>query len=433
MKVEPIDTDAFLTNLLRAPQSGRFLLALSGGVDSMVLLHLLHSVRDTLRGRELRAIHVNHQLHADAAAWAALCQNRCDALGVPLDILTVTVSGAGGLEAAARQTRYEAIASRMQPEDVVLSAHHADDQSETLLLHLLRGSGVRGLAGMPLLRSFGAGWLLRPLLHLQRVQLQAYAEQQGLDWVDDPSNHNQELARNFLRHAVMPLLRQRWPDAVNAIATSAGLLQEADAMVSASVATLLGRLCDQHGRLDWRDLHALTQEAQAEALRHWCRQHLHSVPPRRQLLEFLRQLSSDTQAQPLLCWADCVVGRYRDWLIAHKALAEVATDWHAQWNGRGLLELPGGLGYLELQGNVPDLLTVHFRQGAEQFLLHGLHRDLKTLFQELAIPAWLRHGVPLLSCNDRVLALADFWVADDVPDLKLTWHRGPAWPVMLRP
>ncbi len=434
MKAEGVLLDVVHASLQQAPPSGRFLLALSGGVDSMVLLHLLHSLRDAVQPREIAAIHINHQLHADAPHWAALCQRYCDSLHIPLEIVTVQVVGDAGPEGNARNARYAAIQRHMQVGDLVLSAHQRDDQVETLLLNLLRGSGLRGLAGMPAVKSFGQGWLLRPLLAIGRAQILAYAQQHNLRWVADPSNSDGHLARNFLRHSVVPLLQQRWPAASASIATTAGLLQQSDTLISANLEIKLRDLCDHRGCLDSLKLQTESIEQQAELVRHWCRNLLRCTPPRRQLQEFLRQLAATDSGKPTLLWSDCLMGRYQSWLFAHRQVPAFAANWQMTsqgiWQGQQL-NLPHGLGLLEVVGQSDDLLQIAFRQGGERMLTRGLHQDLKTIFQHLAMPPWLRHAVPLVYRNARLCAVGDLLLADDCPDLRFIWHKGPSWPMML--
>lgn len=185
------------------PPAPRYWLAFSGGLDSTVLLHLLHA-----HGLPLEVVHVHHGLQAQADAWAAHCQRVCEGLGVPLQVLRVQVRPAGeGPEAAARAARYQALGALLRPGEVLVTAHHRDDQAETLLLRLLRGSGVRGLAAMPELAPFAAGQLWRPLLGLGREQITAWAVAQGLDGLHDPHNQDPRFARSRLRQQVMPLLR----------------------------------------------------------------------------------------------------------------------------------------------------------------------------------------------------------------------------------
>ena len=187
--------------------------ALSGGLDSTVLLHLLVQLRKTHSLPPITAVHVHHGLQAAADAWPAHCQALCKGLGVPLQVIAVQVQAGASVERAARDARYQAFTAISGAGEVLLLGQHRDDQAETLLFRLLRGAGVSGLAGMPRQRRLGAGHLCRPLLDVSRAQLESYARAQGLSWIEDPSNSQTDFSRNFLRHEVLPVLARRWPQA----------------------------------------------------------------------------------------------------------------------------------------------------------------------------------------------------------------------------
>ena len=203
-----------LADVVRRDDGRGVMLGFSGGLDSTVLLHLLAANTD-IRRNGLGAIHVHHGLHADADAWAAQCQRSCDALDVPLSIVHVDVDRASGqgLEGAARDARHRAFAQALADDEILALAHHRDDQAETFLLRALRGSGVDGLAAMRSWRAYANGWLWRPLLDVAREELHEHATAHGLAWIEDAGNGDPRFDRNFLRNAVMPLLRQRWPQA----------------------------------------------------------------------------------------------------------------------------------------------------------------------------------------------------------------------------
>ena len=199
----------------------RLIVGLSGGLDSTVLLHALAAAEPDV---PLEAVHVDHGLHPQSTAWAAQCEQLARTLGLHLARHRVRVRETGsGVEAAARDARYECFKSLLSAGDCLLLAHHLQDQSETVLLHLMRGSGARGVRGMPADRRLGAGRLLRPLLGTPRDDLEAYARRHDLDWIDDPSNMDRVHDRNFVRHDVLPLLRERWPAADDRLTHAAAL------------------------------------------------------------------------------------------------------------------------------------------------------------------------------------------------------------------
>ena len=217
------------------------LVAFSGGPDSTALLLAMHELLEESGGGQLRAAHVDHGLHADSGNWARHCVDCAHALGVPLTCRKVEVEAGGkGLEAAARRVRYEALAALMEPGECLLTAHHQDDQWETLLLRMLRGTGIAGLAGIREKRSLGRGWLLRPLLDVPGKDLRDWLGQRGENWIEDPSNQETGFDRSFLRNEVLPLLRGRWPGA----GATAGRM----ARLAGETRELLRGLAEQDGR-----------------------------------------------------------------------------------------------------------------------------------------------------------------------------------------
>ncbi|EGH28298.1 tRNA(Ile)-lysidine synthetase, partial [Pseudomonas syringae pv. japonica str. M301072] len=248
----------------------------SGGLDSTVLLHLLAELasRETLPA--LNAIHVHHGLQTAADGWPEHCQQVCKTLGVAFESVRVQVEPAASLEQAARQARYSAFSERLVEGEVLLTGQHRDDQAETLLFRLLRGAGVRGLAAMPDQRVLGRGHLLRPLLDVSRKQLEDYAHRHGLNWIEDPSNDDQQFSRNFLRSQVVPLLTSRWPQAAASLARTARHLGEAQQLLdelalqdianaqAATSFTWVGLPV-----LSLGPIAALSAARQRNALRHW--------------------------------------------------------------------------------------------------------------------------------------------------------------------
>ena len=201
-----------LTALTASDAASRWLVAFSGGIDSTVLLHALSSTREQHQS-EIIAIHIDHGLHPDSGEWESHCRQFADNLGVSYISCPVKVDDVlrSGPEAAARQARYAALQTQVWDGDCVLSAHHEDDQAETLLLNLMRGSGIAGLAGIGAAQSFGRGRLLRPLLGVSGAAIEAYAKRYKLGWIEDPTNANIRFDRNFLRQEIMPRLATRWP------------------------------------------------------------------------------------------------------------------------------------------------------------------------------------------------------------------------------
>lgn len=383
----------------------------SGGLDSTVLLHLLAA---SANGTALRALHVHHGLQAGADEWARHCERICASLQVPLRVVHVEVTDEGeGLEAAARAARHAAFARALAPGDVLVLAHHRDDQAETFLLRALRASGPEGLAAMRRWRPFGPGRLWRPLLAHGRDELLAYARAHGLEWIEDPSNADARFDRNYLRRHVMPLLRQRWPHADAVLARSAGLcadavaaLDSADALDLAGVAT-----ADPHCIARTRLL-ALPEIRRARVLRRWIATlELPPLPGHGVDRIEAELLAARPDAQATFCWHGAAVTAWRDVLHAAPVVPDLPPDWRVHWDGTAPLSLPGG-GTLELQGapafDTP--LGVHARQGGERIRLPGRSHShaLKHVLQDLGVPPWERARLPLLSDPEgHLLAAGD--------------------------
>ncbi|MBB1472121.1 tRNA lysidine(34) synthetase TilS [Luteimonas sp. MC1782] len=412
--------------------AGAVLVALSGGLDSTVLLHLL-AADASIRARGLRAIHVHHGLHADADAWAAHCARACATLDVPLHVARVGVArDAGlGLEAAARAARHAAFAAALGDGEVLALAHHRDDQAETFLLRALRASGPDGLASMRAWRRFARGGLWRPLLALPRATLHAYATRHALAWLDDPANTDSVHDRNYLRHQVMPLLRARWPEADAALARCAALSAEASDLLAAG---------DQRGLHAARDaspttspgdpglsisaLLALPAARRARVLRAWIADL--ALPPLpatgvARITDDLLPARGDSVAA--FAWAGAAVHAWRGRLHAGAQLAPLPADWETGWDGRAPLPLPGG-GTLSLLGadGFDAPLTAHARRGGERIVLPGRTHShaLKDLLQRDALPPWQRARMPLLTAADGILLAA----GDSLLSARLaTWLR----------
>ena len=412
------------------------LVALSGGLDSSVLLHALAQLPE-VRQQGLRAVHVNHRLHAAADRWAEHCGNYCASIGVAVSILEVDVDrdGGEGLEAAARDARYAAIAGLLDEAEVLVTAHHRDDQAETFLLRALRGSGVDGLAAMRPWRPFAAGRHWRPLLEVPRQALHAYAQAHSVPWLEDPSNEDARHDRNFLRQRVLPLLRERWPQADASFARSATLSADAAELLGTEDARALAQVrCLDPQALSVRGLLELPAARRARVLRRWIE--ALGLPPLpaegiAQIEAHLLPARADARAR--FEWRDAVIERWRDLLHAQRWRAPLPSGWNVEWDGNGPLALPGG-GSLRLLGAtaLPSPVRISSRVGGERILLPGRTQShtLKNVLQSLGIPPWERELLPLACDPEQGLlaigdlaysALFDAWLRDS--GARLEWRR----------
>ncbi len=401
---------------LPAHAPGPVCVALSGGLDSSVLLHALATLPD-YRARGLRALHVHHGLHAEADAWLAHCAAFCAALDIALEVRHVRVEPHSGLglEGAARVARRAAFADSLQAGEWLALAHHRDDQAETFLLRALRGSGPDGLAAMQSQRAFAAGQLWRPLLALPRSALLAYGQAWALHWIEDPANTDLHHDRNFLRHQLLPLLRQRWPHADAAFAASAALSGQASALLGLGEAAWLA----EHavgGPIALAALRSEPPARRARLLRRWVAQH--QAPP----LPAQGVAMIEAQVLPAadgarFAWHGVEIRRWRDHLHLLPPPSPWPADWAAPWDGRMPLALPDG-GRLALHGaegfDAPRM--VRARRGGERLRLPGRAHShpLKHLLQETAIPPWRRFTLPLLWDGDTLLAAGDALLSADL-------------------
>lgn len=398
-------------------------LGLSGGLDSMVLLDIMHQLRQHHPIPPLKAIHVHHGLHPDADRWTQHCERECAARGIELHVQRVQLPPGGNIEELARDARYAVFEARLQADDWLLLAHHADDQLETLLFRLIRGTGVRGLAGMPRSRVLGQGRLLRPLLDWSRAQLADWAVSQQLSWIEDPANADPRYARTALRHELLPQLRQRWPSLPDNLLRLAEHAAEANQLLDERASEDLQQVAtppDDQWLRHWPSLllerlNQLSPARQKNLLRYWLQQQGVRLPDQRHLHSLLEQLAAAGDSQPLLRVDRAQLYRSsgRLWLLPAPGTApgieqplEVLRD----------TRLLAGNGWLRFSG-VPDTpppgrWRISYRRGGEQIKLPGRpSQSLKNLFQTAAIPAWLRPAVPLLYCDDQLVSVAGRWNA----------------------
>lgn len=393
----------------------RACVGLSGGLDSVVLLHAVTTLAGDFE-LEVSAIHVDHGLQEVAADWTRFCSGLCADLGVPLKIERVRVDRASGqgVEAAARAARYAVFAE--VEADFLALAHHQDDQVETLLLQMLRGAGSKGLSAMPIARSLGGSkvQLLRPLLNLTRSQLAQFATANGLQWIEDESNADLDLDRNFLRHNLLPVLQQRFPAYRSTLSRASRNFAEA-----AELAEILGRQDLQQARsgegllvetlASWPAARALN------ALRCFFRESGHAAPRRSVLTEALRQTVEARQdAEVQVDSGNFSLRRYRGVLFIVRNL-HLPHDWRSVWQGQKRIDLPVGLGELRFERSIGSGLSakalrgnqvsVAFRSGGECIALadNRPHRELKKHYQEAGVAPWQRERTPLVYCERRLV------------------------------
>ncbi|GGY42920.1 tRNA lysidine(34) synthetase TilS [Pseudoduganella albidiflava] len=408
-------------------------IAYSGGLDSSVLLHL---ARATVDGAPLFAFHIHHGLSPSADAWEAHCAAECEKLGITFAARRVTLADRkSGTEASARQARYAALGELCREHGValLLTAHHLDDQAETILLQLARGAGPAGLSGMdafntaPGLLGSADILLARPLLEASRAQLEAHASAHGIAHIDDESNSDTRYARNALRHTVMPALAVAFPGYQERFARSAAHARSAQ--------RLLTELAEQdlqaglaEGSIAVDHLRALGEDRRNNLLRHWFGVRGIRIPSAAWLAEMIAQLlEARDGAELLVTHPDCEVRRHRGrvhLVPKPKELAGAEEDeyderpvQHFRWNGEASIAFPDYGGTLHFEpaeeGIAADWLqqqqlTISFRRGGERVKLapNRPTRGLKQHHQSLGTPAWERSRLPVVGIPGRLLYAA---------------------------
>jgi tRNA(Ile)-lysidine synthase len=414
--------------LLRyVPPIAPICVAFSGGADSLVLLHAL---RRSAGDRAIRALHVDHGLQPDSGAWADACRRTCLALNIPFTLVhaEVDLSAGQGLEAAARESRYTAIEAQLAQGEVLVTAHHQRDQLETMLLRLLRGAGVHGLASMPVHSWRGTTELLRPLLAVPADIIRAYASAEQLDWIDDPSNTDLSMDRNFLRHEILPTILERWNAAENTIARAARLCGESAALLDEVAKQDLAGILDGH-RLDLDGLKMLSVARQRNAIRHALHLLDLAIPSEKQLTHALTlMMEAKCDSKPEAAWPGVRIRRFREqlWFYSENAdpVMKASPAKTYLWDPAAALSMGGVRGTLV---SVPvkgagigaeycaQALQVKFREGGECLRVsrNGRTRDLKNLLQEMGVVPWMRGHIPLIYSDGQLLAVGDIWVNAD--------------------
>ncbi|MFZ5652971.1 MAG: tRNA lysidine(34) synthetase TilS [Pseudomonadota bacterium] len=412
--------DGDLHAALPAPPAGRILIGYSGGLDSRVLLQL---ARERYGAAVLTAIHVHHGLSPNADAWQRHCQATCAALEVPCQVERIRVApGSGGLEARARAARYRVFARWLEAGDLLLLAHHADDQAETLLYRLLRTGRP---AGMPAARRLGRGRLARPLLGFPRARLRAFALARGLCWIEDETNAALYADRNQLRHRVLPALAERWPDVAQRLCRAADQAAAA-ARLQRELAELdlggLGERAERVGRsLELDALLRLPGHRRDNLLRHWLPAPDVPEPGAGALATLMDDLvPAAADAAPLVSWPGGQWRRFRHRLYLLPAgwgAAPPAAGGSWRWSPDEPLALPDGavLSARPVRGRglrAGGELRVRYRRGGERARPPGraASNTLKKILQEQGLEPWLRDRVPLIERAGRLVAVGDLFV-----------------------
>ncbi|MEY3219956.1 MAG: tRNA lysidine(34) synthetase TilS [Pseudomonadota bacterium] len=391
-------------------------IAYSGGLDSQVLLHLCaHSIYRS----QVKAIHVHHGLSKNANQWVKYCEETCQTLEIPLVVkyLQICRHKKESLEEIARKERYRLFEELLEEKDVLLMAHHADDQVETFLLRALRGAGVEGLSAIPQQRKLGKGILYRPLLNFSRIELQKYAHENNLKWIEDESNQSEVFDRNFLRKQIIPILKNRWKGLEKTLCRTAHIQTEtAQLLFEIASEDLIKCQSNERNILDIKELLQLSEQRRANLLRCWLKSLGFEIPSRIKMQQIQEDiLLSKIDRQPCVSWEGVEIRRYRHNLYAMSPLPpKILQPIEFIWDLKNTLKLPFG----ELKagnekfGLPNNTYQIRFRKGGETCFVYGQHHEVKKLLQEKGVPTWFRPFIPLIYHENILVAIPNVVIAD---------------------
>lgn len=399
----------------------KLIVAYSGGLDSSVLLHLLAT--NVSVGKAVEVLHINHQLSAHASVWENHCRDRAKYYNLPYHVETIAISKQGqGLEAAARTARHMVFKKYAKSNCAILTAHHADDQAETVMLRILRGTGIRGLAAIPAQRRLNQGFLLRPLLKATRNQLEWYAKCWQLSFITDESNFDYKFTRNLVRHRIFPDLKRYFHDVSQQLINLQTNANEADQLLTEYAATLFVecKLPDKK-QLNLTKLKRLSSSQQRLVLRYWLVNLNNLIAPTRQQLLMIQGglVFASIDKQPIVKLGNLLCRRYGESLYLIPVERPDCRFQYFNWDLRTVLLTPSGKLDPQLvrrNVNLPKnpILSVRYRQGGERFHPAGRvgSHPLKKCFQEWRIPPWERDFIPLLYFNDELIYVYDHMPAE---------------------
>lgn len=408
---------AIFSQSLQQQQPNKIVLALSGGVDSRLLLALLSRYQQT-HGVVCMAVHVHHGLSENADQWALQCQQWSQQAGIKCVVEQVQLDHSGkSLEECAREARYQALSLHVGAGDILITGQHSDDQLETFLLALKRGSGPKGLSAMAQVMPWRNGLIVRPLLTVPRTEIERVAQQLQLQWVEDESNQDTRFDRNFIRHQITPVLKQRWPHIHSAVQRSAELCAEQEALLVELLTEQFESALASDGSLSIAILESKSERVRMQLLRMWFAEAQLRMPSRDHLVLIWQQVALATDdANPILNLGQIQIRRFAQCL--YQVLpAEEISHWQAPLYVEQCLILPDGVGELRLSASPMGELALTEQQvsqlsisfNPEGLTAHpvgrGHSRKLKKLFQEYGVPSWLRRRTPILLCGDEVVAV----------------------------
>lgn len=434
--------ESALVKCFNSAPDKKIIIAYSGGVDSQVLLVALAALKQRKQlSNNIVVCHVNHGLSPNADSWQAFAQQQCDRFSLPLITrkLQLKKQPQQSLEAIARDARYQVLIQASVEPAFIVTGHHLNDQTETFLLALKRGSGLKGLSAMPENSVLAQHNLLRPLLSVSREEILSYAQQHELSWIEDESNTDEHYDRNFLRHQIIPALSERWPSINKTIARSAGHCFEAQQLLNELAEQDLTVCQTAPDKLSIVKLNSLSEARLKNLLRHFLASHQLLMPTEQQLAQICQQLNANSDKSPVIQLANCCLRRFQHELYLTHIYQDISS-WQHNIDLDTLaaepsvnIALPDQLGAVSIstnsntsntdttwqttikQPNVGQLVTIRFAHSNPTCLpeYRQRSRSLKKVLQELAIPPWQRKRLPFIFYDDELVAVVGHFVCQD--------------------
>ena len=406
--------------------SANLWVAYSGGMDSHVLLHALALAQSSLPQIKLKAIHVNHQLQDGSDQWARHCESACEALNVACTVIDVEFDKDSGLspEEAARDARYAAIRQLISQDDYLLTAHHRNDQAETVLLQLMRGAGVSGLSAMTQIRQTAHYIHARPLLSIPSESIKDYAEKHSLEWINDPSNLDTDIRRNYVRHEILPRLVEQWPNAEKLISNSASHLENSKQLTDWYLSRDLLNVLDTTDVLDINKLTQYPVMVQEHLVRHWYQSlDLAQPGPDKLGIIFNEVIHAKQDAQPVLQWQSSQLLRARNKLVL---LPLWPDEKPMKWSGETEVNTNYWFISLSLPAKIdPSDIVISHGEYNFSIEVNGVNRRLKDLYKEKCIPAVLRPLIPVVYYHGKIVSVPNIYTDDMFEEVavEFDFHR----------
>ena len=418
----------------------KFCIAFSGGMDSTVLLHVMKNIID--EKSQIRAIHINHNIVDNSKVWTRTCKSICKNFGIDIEIISLEVTHNGyGLEAAARDERYKKLKEKLYENEYLLTAHHEEDQMETVFLRMARGTGLDGLQGINEKYSFGEGIIFRPMLEVSKTSVMDYAKEHQLKWVEDSSNQDTHFDRNFLRKKIIPQFRERWPSIASSVSRLSQLSAQNIKILNQIAEEDIGPIANMN-ELPLAKLLDKSFERANNMLRYIILANGMSIPSMKTLQDGLKEMLDPETDKSVIAWKDYCIRKYKNHLyfLSNSDLEPNKVDVRIPWEIGKTVNLGENIGSIEatfIHGDglsiekCENKLTISYRQGGELIkpIGHRINKSLKNLFQENQILPWMRDKIPLIYYQDELVSVADLWfnqnyvASQNEAGFVVNWHK----------